>query len=85
MGDTDSAGNDAEQGGQIIKSHNDQFGTSKEETAKALRSIKENSEFEFPRKQEDDTREQLREIITENKSKFEYVRSVFEESMKQNG
>lgn len=85
MGDTGSAGNDSEQGAQAIKSHNDQFGTSKEETAKALKSIKESSEFEFPRRQEDDTREQLREIITENKSKFEYVRSVLEESMRQNG
>ena len=84
MGDTGGIGNDSEQGAQVIKNHNDQFGTSKEETTKSLKSIKENSEFEFP-KQVDDTREQLIETITENKSQFEYARSVFEESMKQNG
>lgn len=84
MGDRGNGEDVGEQGSNIIREHNRQFGSSKEETAKAISSIKENSEFEFP-KQKDDTREQLREIITENKSKYDYLRSVFEESMNQNG
>ena len=81
MGDV---GNDNEQGAEIIQNHNKAFRSSKEETTKALKSVKENQEFEFPT-QIDDTRQQIREIIAENKSEFEYVRSVFEESMQQNG
>lgn len=59
---------------------------STEATKEILRGLRdvEHAEYKFP-ENKDTTREQLLEIISENKTKFDYYKSVLEQTMIQNG
>lgn len=72
-----------EQGRMIIKHYNEGKQNSEVVIKDELRTMSEDPQYEFP-DVEDTTREQLREIITENRTMFEYYKSIFEESMSQN-